>query len=735
MADPTLILKLAVPTPLRRLFDYLPPPGIKRDQLQPGCRLRVPFGRGQAVAVLVARGGHSDIEPRRLRPAAALLDKAPLIPDELLRLARWAADYYHHPVGEVFQLLLPAPLRKGRPAVLPASPLRWRLSDAGAAVNPDTLKRAPRQAALLSALAAQPGRGLDESALRVAGGGSWRKTLAGLREKGWIEAAPPPGGAPRAEVAPTVSLNAEQATAVAAIEEAAGRYQAFLLDGVTGSGKTEVYLHAIRQTLAQGKQALVLVPEIALTPQLLARFSQRLPGPPAVWHSGLSERERLATWLGAKSGAAAVIIGTRSAVFLPLARAGLIILDEEHDPSFKQQDGFRYHARDVAVWRAHQLGIPVVLGSATPALETLHNAALGRYRHLRLPHRAGNARPPRLRLADMRGLNPDSVLSPTLLKAMDEHLSSGNQVLLFLNRRGYAPVLLCPRCGWLAQCHHCDARMIYHHSEQRLRCHHCGAGQRAPRHCPKCAGEKLKLLGHGTERVESALAQHFPGTPVARIDRDTTARKGELERALKAAHSGAARILVGTQMLAKGHHLPAVTLAAVLNADQGLFGADFRASERLAQLIVQVAGRAGRGEQTGEVIIQTYHSDHPLLRTLLTQGYGAYAQAALDERRLAALAPFSYLALLRAEAPGTQAPMRFLQAAADLGRHAPVTLLGPVPAPMEKRAGRYRAQLLLQAELRPVLHRFLRQWLPEVEALPLGRKVRWSLDVDPGDML
>jgi primosomal protein N' (replication factor Y) len=562
-----------------------------------------------------------------------------------------------------------------------------------------------------------------------------RAALRALIKRGWAigyhEATPEADYMPPAAVA----LNAAQQEAADAV--AVEGFGAYLLDGVTGSGKTEVYLELIRRVIAAGRQALVLVPEIGLTPQLTERFRARLGRPVAVMHSGLSDGERLQAWLHARSGAAPVVLGTRSAVFTPLKRPGILIIDEEHDLSLKQQEGFRYHARDVAVWRARQLDIPVVLGSATPSLESLYNAARDRYRRLRLPERAGEAAAPQLRTIDMRHQPLSGPLSPPLLAAMDKHLAQGNQVLLFLNRRGYAPTLLCHDCGWVAQCRRCDAHLTHHHRQRRLRCHHCGAEQSLIEHCPECGGAELRSLGHGTERVEQTLRQHFPDHGCARIDRDSTRRKGALERLLSDALDGRHRILLGTQMLAKGHHLPKVTLAAVLDGDQGLFGADFRAGERMAQLITQVAGRAGRAEQPGEVLIQTHHPDHPLLRRLLTEGYHAYAEAALAERREAELPPYVNLALLRAEAVDAEAPIRFLHDAAQTAwalQHPGVTLLGPIPSPMERRAGRYRAQLLVQAGNRAVLHRLLDDWLPSLSQRPAARKVRWSLDVDPMEM-
>jgi primosomal protein N' (replication factor Y) len=723
-----LILRVAVPSPLRRLFDYLAPAGAAP---RPGMRVRLPFGKRETVGVVVEVAAESDLEPERLKPATALMDTVPLLDERLMALLTWATDYYHHAPGEVFATALPVALRQGEPAEV--RPLRrYRLA---APLDGAILARAPRQQAVAALLAAHP-EGIEGSALNDLME-EWRAPMEALVKKGAVtveERLPLP--APVAEPAPAPELNPAQRAAVEAVTAAAGRFAPFLLDGVTGSGKTEVYLHTIASVVARGEQALVLVPEIGLTPQLVERFRQRFAVPVAVLHSGLADGERLAAWLAARDGVAPILIGTRSAIFTPFAKLGLIVVDEEHDASFKQQEGFRYSARDVAVMRAHQTGIPVVLGSATPSLETLHNALEGRYGHLSLPERAGTAAHPVVRLVDLRALYLEDGLSPTLLRAMEEHLARQGQVLLFLNRRGYAPVLLCHECGHLGECRRCDARLTLHAGDRRLRCHHCGAEQPVPAQCPACGSPDLRAVGRGTERIEEALQARF-GAGVVRIDRDATRRKGSLESKLDQIRAGEARILVGTQMLAKGHDFPNVTLVGIVDADGGLFSADFRATERMAQLIVQVAGRAGRAERRGEVLIQTWHPDHPLLQRLTAHDYAGVAAAALAERAAAGFPPFTFLALLRAEAATAEGAHAFLEAArvAAEGLAAPgVELWGPVAAPMERRAGRYRAQLLVQAKRRTDLHRLLTPWAPLLEQLREGRRARWSLDVDPAEL-
>jgi len=734
-AQAPAILRVAVATPLRRLFDYLAPAGSAAGAPAEGARVRVPFGRGTRIGLVLGRAAESALSPERLKPVLEVIDPAPLLPAASVDLLKWASAYYHHPPGEVVQAALPGPLRRGRAAEV-RGVRRWRLTSAGAAVDPDRVRGAPRQSLALRALGARP-EGLPWGELRVAAG-ECRGALQALARKGWVTAQVEDClSAESSPVAP-VTLEPDQRAAVDAVAAAWGRFRTFLLDGVTGSGKTEVYLTLIEQVAAQGAQALVLVPEIALTPQLVARFRGRLRVPVAVLHSGLTDEERVCAWLAAREARAPVVVGTRSAALAPLARPGVFIVDEEHDPSFKQHEGFRYSARDLAVFRGRAAGVPVVLGSATPSLESLHNVRQGRYQHLLLARRAAGTRPPALEVVDLRGRRFDDGLSARLLEAVAANLAAGEQTLLFLNRRGFAPVLLCHACGWVADCVRCDAHLVYHRSGARLRCHHCGAERRVPVSCPECRAADLRAVGLGTQKVADALARHFPRARIARMDRDSVRRKGALEGVLADIERGAADIVVGTQMLAKGHHFPNVTLVGIVDADAGLFSVDFRASERMAQLVVQVSGRAGRGERAGRVLIQTHHPAHPLLRALIRHGYAHFAGAALAERGAARLPPFTALALLRAEARSRGAGHAFLEEAAQLARGMRmegVSLLGPVPAPMERRAGRYRAQLLLEAEERAALHRLLAAWTPALEALRSGRRVRWALDVDPQDMV
>lgn len=732
------VLAVAVPTPLRRLFDYRPCQPGPAGGWQPGLRVRVPLGRREVVGIVVACRDTSELDIPTLKPVSACLDSAPL-PADWLWLTRFTARYYQHPLGDTLHQALPVLLRQGRPLEARTRE-RWTLTAAGRATEAAQLGRARRQAELLELLR-QHAHGVIGSVISAQGFS--RAQLSGLADKGLAECHEEPltaspataGGGLLAE--PALTLNREQAAALAELHRGIDRYHPCLLHGVTGSGKTEVYLQLIEAVVAQNRQALVLVPEIGLTPQTLARFRRRFRVAVVALHSGLTDAERLDAWEAARAGRAPIVIGTRSAVFTPLARPGAIIVDEEHDGSFKQQDGLRYHARDLAIARAHRDGVPVVLGSATPSLESLVQARAGQYRHLRLTRRASHHAPARLELVDLRGRARQGGLIPPVLEAITHALNAGNQVLVFINRRGFAPTLACHACGWLAECNHCDARLTLHRQPPQLTCHHCERQRGLPEACPDCGSADLRPLGTGTERSEETLAAQFPDVPVHRIDRDSTQRKGALERTLDEVRRGDPCLLVGTQMLAKGHHLPHVTLVVVVNADAGLYASDFRALEHSAQLLTQVAGRAGRAERPGRVLVQTLHPDDPHLRLLADSGYDALAEMLLEERRLARLPPYRHLAMLRLESPReADAAMLTRQAAEALRdwlgeRDLTVDCLGPVPAPMERRQNRYHMQLMLSAAKRGPLHEacaWLAHWL---ERAPHARRARWSLDVDP----
>lgn len=741
----TPLLQIALPVPLPRSFDYLPPAGHRPTPADVGKRVRVPFGSREMTGVVVGISAPgAEAEGPVLREVQALLDESPLLHGELLESLRWLARYTHAPLGEVLGTALPVLLRQGEP-MPDTNAWAWRLTELGLAET-TRLRQGTRPRRLAELLSHSP-RDEDQLDLHL---DDWRTAARALGKRGLVERVAIPASTLAPDPQPGPMLNPQQQAAVDMILAADG-FQPFLLDGVTGSGKTEIYLHAIADCLRRGKQALVLVPEIGLTPQTLARFRQRLGVSVVALHSGLNDGARARGWAAFARGEARVAVGTRSAVFTPLPEAGLIIVDEEHDGSYKQQDGMRYHARDFALVRGKALDVPVILGSATPSLESLHNAISGRYAHVRLTQRAGEARPPAVRVQDLRKRPLDAGLSHDTLAAISRALESGGQVLVFKNRRGYAPVLMCHDCGWSAQCRRCgtpekSSPMTVHGAGRRLQCHHCGARQAVPPACPDCGGLALQPQGIGTERIEELLAERFSDVPVLRIDRSTTQRRDALAGHLEKLGDRPG-ILVGTQILAKGHDLPHLTLVVVVGVDEGLFSADFRAGEKLAQQLIQVSGRAGRARKPGEVWLQTHHPDHPLLNVLINGGYHAFAESELEQRRAAGFPPFAHLALLRAEAKHVEAANVFLRAARTLldsaatvrqpraeATEASIELQGPLPAPMSRRAGMHRMQLLLSSHSRRDLHALLDATLPAIHELPEARRVRWSLDVDPLDL-
>ena len=730
----SVIIKVAVAAPLFSLFDYLPTETTSTAQLLPGCRVRVPFGRSKRIGVIWEICDHDDTTPpsHTLKTIAEILDATPLLDEYERHFLSWCAGYYHHPIGEVVSAALPTRLRRSKQPG-PTLEQGWRVT--ATAISADDFRSAPVQQRIIKRLL-ETKEGLTDMQLTTLDG-EIRPALKRLQQKGVIERCDMPPMLTRSSHDKRVTLSPEQQQAVGAINAVNG-FSTLLLDGITGSGKTEVYLHAAEPVISRGRQVLVLVPEIALTPQLLRRFQRGIDGVVAVSHSALSSGDRERTWMQAQKGEADLLIGTRSAIFTPMPRLGLIIIDEEHDISFKQQQGFRYSARDLAVMKAKQRNIPVVLGSATPSLETLHNALQERYQWLKLRQRAGKAKPPQIGLVDIRAQRLRAGICSDLIKSIREEIDKEHQVILFLNRRGYAPQLTCHACGWIAECRHCDARMTWHQKLQRLWCHHCGYQHAKPQRCPDCgAKESLIYQGQGTERVEEYLSEVFPSIPVIRIDRDSTRRKGSLEKALHQVNDSGACILVGTQMLAKGHDFPRVTLVGILNADQGLLNPDFRSPERTAQLLLQVSGRAGRAEKPGKVLIQTRHPHNPLLQTLLHKGYEAFSREELQQRHHAQLPPFAHQVLIRAEGTDSKQVQQFLQFAISRSPQLlpHIELWGPTPALIERKAGYYRWHLLLQTGNRRVLHQRLKEWLKWLRQQPQARRIKWTVDVDPVEIL
>jgi primosomal protein N' (replication factor Y) len=721
----TVILRVALPVPLQKLFDYLPPANICADALQTGLRVRVPFGRQQLTGVIVDIATHSDIALTKLKPAITLLDDEPPLTPTLFELAQWAARYYQYPIGEVLHALLPVTLRKGKGQTA-KNVLQFR----ALYTEHHDLRTGSKSLALYETL-----KNNALSREMIYGLGYSSATLKTLLDKQLIESFVPEPSSFCADnlLAETpLALSEEQRVAVEAVSF--GQFSAYLLEGVTGSGKTEVYLQLIQKVLARGEQALILVPEIGLTPQTIARFQRRFHCPIVVLHSGLADGERYNAWYRARRGEAGIIIGTRSALFTPLFRAGIIIVDEEHDSSFKQQEGFRYSARDLAVLRAQRENIPVLLGSATPSLETLHNAMHGRYQHWRLTQRAGNAQSPTLEVVDTQRATLTEGISHTVLQALRDELSKGNQVLIFLNRRGYAPALICADCRWQAVCPHCSAKLTVHKKTRQLRCHHCDYFEKLHERCPQCASTRLDAIGTGTQRTEQFLLEQLAEYPVLRIDRDSMSRKNALQDTLAVIQRGEPCVLIGTQMLAKGHHFPHVTLVVILDIDSGLFSADFRGAEKMGQLLEQVAGRAGRAEKPGRVLIQSRFAEHPILQTLLRAGYQQLSRLLLAERQATALPPYAYLALLRAEHTHPEQAKTLLHQwmhALHTVCEDTVQCAGPWPAAMEKRAGFYRFDVQIKSANRQALQKTLTQFCAWAEQQKLPKGLRWSLDVDP----
>lgn len=728
------IAQVALPVPLDKRFDYL----IQPHQFPViGGRVTVPFGRQTLVGIVTAMVHQSDFPLNQLKSIKEVLDIEPIWQDNLYSLLNWCSQFYQYPLGETLNNALPTALRKGKAAEF-ASLVEWHITEAGKDQLMAGFGRAVKQAKVMHLLENGPATHqlmIDEEISS--------SVLKTLDEKGWICSV---------EKKPKIQawseelenhddkprINEEQAVAIATVNSNT-HFGCYLLEGVTGSGKTEVYLNLIKPILEAGKQALVLVPEIGLTPQTINRFRKRFNLPVEVIHSGLNETERLNAWLSAKEKQAGIVIGTRSALLTPFENLGIIIVDEEHDSSYKQQDSLRYHARDVAIMRAHKEDIPIVLGSATPCFETLQNALSGKYHHLILSQRAGNATPATHKVLDIKGLYLEGGLSAPLIAEMRKHLDAGNQVMLFLNRRGFSPALMCHECGWIADCKRCDAYYTYHQNSNEMRCHHCGSQRPVVNQCQGCGSTQLVTVGVGTEQLEQRLESLFPEFKTIRIDRDSTRRKGSLETALETIRNNEVQILIGTQMLAKGHHFPDVTLVALLDVDGSLFSSDFRASERLAQLFIQVAGRAGRASKPGEVLLQTHHPEHPLLQALLYKDYRHFAQTALQERKLAMLPPFTYLTLFRAEANNSGMVEDFLRQVRHTLESNPLfdnhaMILGPTPAPLAKRAGKSRWQLLLQTPQRSTMQKILHSAKYSIQLLPLAKKVRWSIDIEPQDL-
>ncbi len=722
---------------MRQLFTYSVPEALAAHDFTLGERVIVPFGHRKVVGIILAINEATELATDKLKAIIDIVASDQLIPSPLIRLLSTCARYYHHPIGDVFQQALPVLLRQIETSTNEPT-LCWQLTESDENITELLEKlatgRSQKQYQLYQLI--KNHQQLTWPEIRTLG--YTKAQLTALEQKRLIESV-------EHSIAPyqwhdnainhedQLTLSAEQAIIVAAIKQSLNQYSCHLIDGITGSGKTEVYLQAMTEVLANNQQVLVLVPEIGLTPQTLSRFEQRFNVPIFLHHSGLNDKERLTTWQNAAQGNAAIVIGTRSAIFTPLPNIGLIIVDEEHDASFKQQDSFRYHGRDVAILRAKQLNIPIVLGSATPSFESLQNAFNKKYHYHQLTKRAGNSSEAKIALLDVANLPLEFGLSSILKKAIETTLARGEQVLVFLNRRGFSPAINCHECHWVAHCQRCDRPYTFHRSQGLLICHHCASQKRVPVQCPSCGSVRIKPVGQGTEQVEEYLAQTFSQYSTVRIDRDSTRRKGALSKLLQQVSDKEHQILIGTQMLAKGHHFPDVTLVAMLDIDGALFSFDYRAAENMAQLIVQVAGRAGRASKPGKVLIQTQYPQHPLLQDLVNNGYRHFAKQGLNERKLAFLPPFGFQALIRADANFPSYPEKFLRQLA-LTELVDCELAGPMPAAIEKKAGKYRFHLIIQAKTRAALHSAIEQLLADISNNEWHSKVRWSIDIDPLDL-
>jgi primosomal protein N' (replication factor Y) len=723
------ILRVALDVPLSTLFDYLADENLS---VELGQRVLVPFGRKQVVGIVMEVVEKSEFDLERVKPITQLLTDVPPIAGEVQTLLRFCSDYYHHPLGLTVMAALPARLR-GTETVVVKREWCYALTANGRSL--DLMQFPKRRAVQLRLLEALSEQNLSGAQLRaISSSGIAQIKL--LIEAGWVEPCEIEQTNSRAHSFNNAhTLTTEQQVAVDAVTQSKG-YKCFLLHGITGSGKTEVYVHLMHEALQQQGQVLLLVPEINLTPQLENYFRSRFPDTGLVsLHSGMNDTERTQNWLQAQSGEARIILGTRLSVFTPLPQLSLILVDEEHDSSFKQQDGLRYSARDVAIFRANQRSVPIVLGSATPSLESYFNAQNKRYQLLKLTQRANEqARLPVVRCLNTANVLMQDGLSPALLTAIAERLQRKEQSLIFINRRGYAPVLMCTACGWLSGCSNCAGKLVLHLKDRRLRCHHCGHQERVPYACPSCGNTDLQPVGLGTQRIEEALQTHFPEARILRVDRDSTRNKGSWIAMRKQIEADEVDILVGTQILAKGHDFPNMTLVGVLNPDGALYSADFRASEKLFAQLAQVSGRAGRADKSGEVLVQTAFPEHPLFRALRAHDYDAWAKTLLTEREQAGFPPFVFQVLMRAEDKNEDDVYAFLKQAREMAKELamPVEVYGVVAATMAKRANHFRAQLLIQSDTRKSLQQFLREWRPALETIK-AKKIRWSLDIDPLD--
>lgn len=723
----------AIALPLYRLFEYR-----LVDDSEPavvGGRYRLPFGRGTRCGILLGVSDRSDFDAAKIKPVDERVDTEAVLGEHMLALARWMAEYYLQPPGDVIFQCLPGYLRGTRRHESPRVK-RWRLNQVSAADLASLQRKSPRQFEICEALQRQP-EGLTAAQFKQINA-NWHAAVKALESKQLLawEWDDKPFSVQIDATRP--QLSPEQAAIMQAIEPALQEFAVHLLDGVTGSGKTEIYLRLIERCLANGQQAIYLVPEIGLTSQLIDRIQQRFGDCFAISHSALTDYQRYRAWDRFRRGEVGIMLGTRSSLFSQCERLGLIVIDEEHDHSYRQEDGVRYHARDVAIKRAQMLDIPIVLGSATPALESIANCERSTYRRYRMDQRPTRFPPPPIELIDVRDSRFDFGCAAATFKRIDSHLQNGGQVLVYLNRRGFAPIVMCHECGWQSQCRNCDARLTLHQSLQTLLCHHCGYSESIPEVCPDCGHTEVRHYGIGTEQLQLGLEQRYPQVPVLRVDRDVIASRDALKSRLQQLQSGEPCILIGTQMIAKGHDYPAITLSVVLDADQALFSASYRASERLAQTLLQVCGRSGRGDRPGEAIVQTRFPEHPMMQSLVHRSYRDIADELLQERRLLGFPPYARVVIFRADAQELKQALAKLEEIRALLQQArrfqQLSSIGPIAALMTRRIGRYRAQLSLLATDYQVLRSVLSEAMPAIQEIPSTPRVSWSVDVDAFDL-
>ncbi|MFT5659101.1 MAG: primosomal protein N' (replication factor Y) [Gammaproteobacteria bacterium] len=722
----------AIAIPLYRVFDYA------LDELNSagaGKRFRLPFGSGSKTGIFLNAQDNSAVAVERTKQVLECLDEAPVLSEHMMALAYWMASYYLQPLGEVMFQCLPAHLR-GSKSEKPERMKYWHALTIDDALRDTIRRRSPRQFELLVAIEQSPG-GLNAVQLKhISSSGS--TLIKALEQKAAIEwgYSKPQNAQPVLEQPPQSS--ADQLKVLEQLETRLDVFSVHLLDGITGSGKTEVYFRLIQLQLAKHKQIIYLVPEIGLTSQLVERVRRRFGEQFAISHSGLTNRQRYLAWEKFRAGDVNIMLGTRSSLFSQSERLGLIIIDEEHDSSYKQEDGIRYHARDVAIKRAQMLDIPIVLGTATPSLESLNNCDREHYYLYQLLQRPTRHSPPSIELVDTSNVKLVSGCSPYLLKKIEQHLSAKGQVLLFLNRRGFAPVVMCHECGWQADCAHCDSKLTLHHRMNSLLCHHCGYRQSMPLACPKCQHADIKHYGIGTEQLEQGLKWKFPDTSIIRIDRDSISSRDEFANRLAQIQSGEPCIIIGTQMIAKGHDYPAITLSAMLDADQALFSASYRATEQLVQMVFQVSGRSGRGEIKGEALLQTAYINHPLMQSMVDQSYRDIAATILQGRKMIGFPPFARVVMFRADAMNLGEAMEKLaqikQCLQTSAKIKALTCIGPIPALMTRRIGRYRAQLCLLSRDTAKLRAALREAMPALQSVKNSQTVKWVIDVDAFDL-